>query len=135
LGPAEHGPEVFLTAPAAAQEPVDLAMTARIREEGLQRSRALELYRELTDGIGPRLTGSPGHDRAAAWARDRFAEWGLSGARLEEFEFGPGWSVEKLSIEMTSPFYMPLVGYPEGWSPGVPGGVVSGRVVYLGDAT
>jgi hypothetical protein len=124
-----------LDAGAVAQEPVDVAMTARIREEGLQRSRALELYRELTDEIGPRLTGSPGHDRAAAWARDYFAEWGLSGARLENFEFGRGWSVEKVSLEMTSPFYMPLTGYPEGWSPAVPGGVVTGRVVYLGDAT
>ena len=124
-----------LARPAATQEPVDLAMTARIREEGLERSRALDLYRQLTDGIGPRLTGSPGHDRAAAWARDRFAEWGLSGARLEDFEFGRGWSVEKISLEMTSPFYMPLTGYPDGWSPAVPGNVVSGRVVYLGDAT
>jgi hypothetical protein len=110
-------------------------MTARIREEGLQRSQAQALFHELTDRIGPRLTGSPGHDRAAAWARDLFTEWGLSGPRLEPFEFGRGWSVDKMSIEMTSPFYMPLTGYPEGWSPAVPGGVVSGRVVYLGDAT
>jgi hypothetical protein len=120
----------------AAQEPVDLAMTARIREEGLQRSRALQLYRTLTDEIGPRLTGSPGHDRAAAWARDVFAEWGLSGARLEPFEFGRGWSVEKVSVEMTSPFYMPLTAYPEAWTLSiVQGGIVSGRVVYVGDKT
>ncbi|MGE0160510.1 MAG: M20/M25/M40 family metallo-hydrolase [Gemmatimonadales bacterium] len=125
-----------LPSPAAAvQGPVDLAMAARIREEGLERSRALELYRTLTDEIGPRLTGSPGHDRAAAWARDRFAEWGLSGARLEPFEFGPGWALEKLSIEMTSPFYMPLTGYPDGWSPSIRGDAVSGRVVYVGDKT
>jgi carboxypeptidase Q len=122
-------------APAASQERVDLAMTARIREEGLERSQAQTLFYELTDQIGPRLTGSPGHDRSAAWARDLFDEWGLSGARLEPFEFGRGWSVDKMSIEMTSPFYMPLTGYPDGWSPGVPGGIVSGRVVYVGDAT
>ncbi len=45
--------------PAAPQEPVDRAMLARIKDEGLQRSRAQELYFALTDGIGARLTGSP----------------------------------------------------------------------------
>ena len=47
-------------------------MVARIRAEGLQRSKALALYRTLTDDIGARLTGSPAHMRAAGWARDRF---------------------------------------------------------------
>jgi hypothetical protein len=119
-----------------AQEPVDLAMTARIREEGLQRSQALALYRTLTDELGPRLTGSPAHDRAAAWARDAFAEWGLAGPRLEPFEFGRGWTLEKLSVEMTSPYYMPLTGYAEAWTPSIAeSGVASGRAVYVGDKT
>ena len=43
-------------------------MLARIRTEGLQRSRALALYRTLTDEIGARLTGSPAHMQAARWA-------------------------------------------------------------------
>lgn len=75
---------------ATAQEPLDRATVSRIREEGLERSRALELYRVLTDRIGARLTGSPAHVEAATWARDRFAEWGLAGARLESFDFGRG---------------------------------------------
>src|SRR5689334_14972132 len=72
---------------------------------------------------------------AVAWARDRFSEWGLTNARLEPFEFGRGWSLEKLSIEMTTPRYMPLTGYAEAWTPSISGGAVSGRVVYLGEAT
>ena len=44
-------------------------MAARIRAEGQQRSRALALFRTLTDDIGARLTGSPAHMRAARWAR------------------------------------------------------------------
>lgn len=121
-------------APASAQTPVDLEMTARIMEEGLERSHALELYHTLTDEIGGRLTGSPAHDEAAAWARDRFAEWGLTNVRLEPFEFGRGWSLEKLSIEMVSPRYTPLIGYAEAWTPSIDG-VLSGPVVYLGDKT
>jgi hypothetical protein len=120
---------------AAPQEPVDLAMTARLRAEGLERSQAAALFHTLTDDIGARLTASPAHDRAAAWARDRFAEWGLSNPRLEPFEFGRGWSLEKLAVEMTSPRYMPLTGYAEAWTPSIAGGVLVGRVVYVGNKT
>ena len=118
----------------SAQEPVDLAMTQRIKDEGLQRSQALDLYHTLTDDLGARLTGSPEHDAAAAWARDRFREWGLAQPRLEPFEFGRGWTLEKLSVEMTAPRYMPLIGYAEAWTPSV-SGVLSGSVVYVGDKT
>jgi hypothetical protein len=120
--------------PAHAQERMDLAMTQRIREEGLQRSQALDLYHMLTDVLGARLTASPEHDAAAEWARDQFQAWGLSQPRLEPFEFGRGWTLEKLSVELVAPRYMPLTGYAEAWTPSV-SGVLSGPVVYLGDKT
>jgi carboxypeptidase Q len=107
-------------------------MVARIRAEGLQRSRALPLYRTLTDEIGARLTGSPAHVRAANWARDRLMEFGLSNPHLEPYEFGHGWQLEKISIEMTEPRYLPLIAYAEAWTPS-PKAVVSGRAVYVGD--
>ena len=121
---------VFLT----AQERVDSDMGARIRTAGLQRSQAPGLYRTLTDELGSRLTGSPEHMRAARWARDRFAEWGLADAHLEPFEFGRGWTLEKIAVEMTAPRYMPLVAYADAWTPST-AGVVGGRVVYVGDKT
>jgi hypothetical protein len=120
--------------PASAQEPIDRAMAARIRAEGLERSEALALYQTLTDRMGARLTASPAHLQAANWARDRFAEWGLSNARLEPFEFGRGWSLEKMTVEMVAPRYMPLIGYAEAWTPS-PDAVLSGPVVYVGDKT
>src|SRR5262245_9525954 len=119
---------------AAAQEPVDRAMLARIKDEGLQRSRARDLYFALTDGIGARLTGSPSHMQAARWAQARFAEFGLGNARLEPFAFPRGWSLEKISVEMTVPRYMPLIAYAEAWTPS-PSGVLSSRVVYIGNKT
>src|SRR5215510_9182454 len=80
---------------AAGQQRDSADMVARIRAEGLQRSGALALYRTLTDEIGARLTGSPTHMQAARWARDRFGEWGLTNPRLEAYEFGRGWQVER----------------------------------------
>jgi len=118
---------------AYAQRAGDDVVT-RIRTEGLQRSSALPLYRTLTDDIGARLTGSPAHVRAARWARERFADWGLADPHLEPYEFGRGWQLEKISVEMTDPRYLPIIAYPDAWSPGTKG-VVSGRVVYVGDKT
>jgi hypothetical protein len=118
--------------PAAAQEPIDLAMVGRIKQEGLQRSRAQEFYFTLTDRIGARLTASPAYTQAARWAQGRFTEFGLANARLEPFAFPRGWSLEKISVEMTAPRYMPLIAYADAWTPSV-GRVVSGRIVYIGD--
>jgi hypothetical protein len=72
--------------------------------------------------------------QAARWAEARFAEWGLTNPHLEPFEFGRGWQLERLSVEMTEPRYAPLIAYAEAWSPSTKG-TVTGRVVYVGDKT
>jgi len=116
--------------PSAQQGDAD--MLARIRAEGLQRSRALSLYRVLTDEIGARLTGSPAHVQAARWASERFAEWGLANLHLEPYEFGRGWQLDHISVAMTEPRYVPLIAYADAWSPSLASAVV-GRPVYIGD--
>ena len=113
-------------------EPVDAPANARIRDEGLNRSQAPALFHTLVDGIGPRLTGSPEYKRAAEWARDELAAWGLSNPRLEAFPFGRGWTLDKLTIEMVEPRYMPLIGYAEAWSPSTAGEVIAPIVVVAG---
>jgi carboxypeptidase Q len=119
---------------SAAEETIDQAMVGRIKQEGLQHSRALEFYLTLTDRIGARLTGSPSHLQAAHWAQERFAEFGLTNPRLEPFSFAHGWSLEKISVEMTAPRYMSLIAYAEAWTPSL-SRVVSGPVVYVGNKT
>ena len=125
----------LLQAGAAAQEPIDAAMFSAIRAEGLDRSRASDLFYTLTDVLGPRLSGSPAYEEAARWAVDRFREWGLENPRLEAFEFGRGWTLEKLTVEMTAPRYMPLIGYAEAWSPPTSGLLAGTPVVYIGEST
>jgi hypothetical protein len=125
---------LLLGAFLSSQSRVGDDMVTRIRTEGLQRSRALALYRTLTDEIGARLTGSPAHVQAARWALDRFKEWGLGSPQLEPYEFGRGWQLERVAVEMTEPRYLPLIAYADAWSPSPPG-VVSGRAVYIGDRT
>jgi carboxypeptidase Q len=127
---------VILLAPAGviAQERIDRETVAAIKAEALRSAEAPKLFHMLTDTFGPRLTGSPAHLEAARWAVERFRQWGLKDPRLEPFEFGSGWSLEKLTAEMVGPRYTPLVGYAEAWSPSTKG-VLTGTPIYLGDAT
>jgi carboxypeptidase Q len=119
-------------APAATQERIDSAMLEQIRAEGLQRSRVMEVFQHLTTAIGPRLSGTPAYNAAAEYARDWLSDAGMSGARLEPFEFGRGWTLEKQALELTAPRYMPLIGYAEAWTPSTRG-VIEGPPVYVGE--
>jgi acetylornithine deacetylase/succinyl-diaminopimelate desuccinylase-like protein len=117
-----------LTIPLSAQERVDDAMVAKIREEGLNRSRAVETFTYLTTNIGPRLTNSPAHRRAIEWTQEQLRSYGLSNVHADPFEFGRGWQLERLSIEMTEPRYLPLIGFPRGWTPSTMGRIEAAPV-------
>lgn len=115
-----------LLLPAAARpadEPVDLQMVTRIRDEGLHRSQVMDLAGHLMEVIGPRLTGSPQIKEAYDWTRSKLAEWGLANAHLEPWSFGRGWSYSRVSVHMVAPHEEPLFSLPKGWSPGTPGPV------------
>jgi carboxypeptidase Q len=119
------------TALRGQQAAVSPALAA-IKDEGMRRSEAPRLFYSLTDVIGPRLSGSPGHVAAARWAEEQLKTWGLVNTRLDPFEFGRGWTLEKLTAEMTTPRYMPLLAYAEAWSPAT-SGAVTGTPIYVGD--
>ncbi len=116
----------------AAQDSVDLAVVARIRAEGTVRSKALETFNYITNVTGARPTGSRAHKQAADYVRTKLSEWGLTNSRLEPFEFGRGWDLEKFSLELTAPRYFPMSGYPQAWTPS-PTGVLTGAPIYLAD--
>ncbi len=114
--------------PGRAEEPVDLAMMTRIRDEGLHHSQVMETLFHLTDVIGPRLTGSPQLKQANDWTRGRFAEWGLANPHLEGYRFGRGWTFSACAVRMTAPRVSPLFALPKAWSPGT-GGPVHGEAM------
>jgi hypothetical protein len=110
---------------ALAQATVDRDLLAKIRSEAFERSHVAPVFDMFTVTIGPRLTASPAHKRAAEWARDRLASYGLDHARLEPWRFGRGWTLEKLTVEMIEPRYLPLIGYADGWSASTAGEIVA----------
>src|SRR2546422_3352936 len=93
---------------------------ARIRDEGMNHSQVMETLSTLTEVIGPRLTGSPNLKRANEWTRDQLKRFGLTNAHLEAWgPFGRGWSLKRFSAEVIEPQTIPLIGYPNAWSPGI----------------
>lgn len=99
-------------------EPPSSEIVAKIKQEGLERSKVMETASFLTDVYGPRLTGSPITKAAGEWAKKQLTEWGLENAHLESWgPFGRGWTLESFSANMVEPNYSPLIGYPKAWSP------------------
>jgi hypothetical protein len=121
----------LLSAPLAAQmqEKIDADMNAKIRAEGMDRSKLMWIEHYLTDVYGPRPIGSPNHVNAANWAVKTMTSWGMKNAHLEPFTWrGVGWLPGKATGFITSPVKANLKFEAVPWSPSTKG-TVSGQVV------
>ncbi len=132
----QHLLAAFLAASVAlagvvhAQETVDLDVTSRIRQEALHRSKVMDTLGHLTESIGPRLTNSPGYQRAADWTGQQLREWGVANVRQEAVDdLGRGWEFSQGGVEMLGPRAMPLHALPRAWTPGTRG-QVEGEAIY-----
>lgn len=110
---------------AQSTERIDTAAIAKIRAEGLQRSRAMDTVFWLSDRYGPRLTGSPEFEEAGDWTIARLREWGISNVHKERFSTGAGWSLKAFHATMTAPRVMPIIGMPKAWSAATHGTVTA----------
>jgi carboxypeptidase Q len=119
---------------AFAQEPVNSAAVQKIRTEGLDKSKAMDIAYHITDVAGPRLSNSPGLKRAQDWAVKYFTEMGLQNVHLEAWgEFGKGWQVDKYYAATVLPFYRPIIASPKAWTPGTNGLIKSDVVLIKAD--
>jgi carboxypeptidase Q len=118
--------------PALAQqtEKIDQAALAKIKDEGLNRSKVMETAFYLTDVCGPRLANSEGLQRANEWTKKQLTNWGLVKANVEPWgTFGRGWDIEKSYVAMTAPYYHTLIGAPKAWTPSTNGSLKKQVVV------
>jgi len=117
--------------PQPAVENLDLNMYQKIREEGLEHSHVMEYASALTDGIGPRLTGSPNLKKANEWTRDQFTAMGCTNAHLEDWgEFGIGWRQLNTWVRMSAPDTAVFIAQALPWSPSS-NGAKSGEAVWI----
>jgi hypothetical protein len=117
--------------PQPAKENLDLTMYERIRDEGFKHSHVMEFADALTNGIGPRLTGSPNMKAANEWTKDTLTKIGLENAHLEDWgEFGMGWQQVNTWGRMITPDSEPIWLQAAPWSPPT-SGTVTGEAVYV----
>lgn len=112
-----------------AEERVDLQVVHRIKAEAFNDSKVMDHLFYLTDANGPRLTGSPGWDSAAAWAMAALKQYGLEQVHLEPWgPFSRGWSYSRCELRLNAPTSAPLHGTPMAWCAGTQG-PVRGQVI------
>src|SRR5687768_14864252 len=109
-------------------DPVIKRMWAEGMEQG---SQSYRLAQVLMDSVGPRLTGSPGHNAAIDWALKLYASWGIS-ARKEQYGTWKSWRRGKSHVDLIAPRFRTLEATMLGWSPGTRG-PVEGEIVILPD--
>jgi len=122
-----------LAAPRAAlgqRFAVEDPVLQRIWTEATERSQLRPMAQALLDSIGPRLTASPGMERAQDWAVKMLEGWGID-ARLEEYGTWEGWDRGVSHVDLVSPRVRSLEGRILAWSPGTGGRPVEGGVTHL----
>lgn len=108
----------------------DPVVVAKIRTEGLQRSRVMEYESYIADVLGARLTLSDDMARAQDWALAEMHRLGLVNVAAEPFmDFGQRWDNEYVSLHMLAPDYTPMVGYPIAHTRGTDGTVTAEAVI------
>jgi len=69
----------------------DVEVLERIWQGALERSRTYSFLEELSDRIGPRLTGSAEAREAAEWALRQMRDIGLKNVHLEHWQLQRSW--------------------------------------------
>jgi len=113
-------------------------MIRRIIEQGRDHSEVMDILRVYTVQHGPRLTGSSNLEAAQRWARDQLSGWGLTDARLQQydtlatrFDRGPSTGTVFMLSDDAEPKEMHTMEFSTlSWSPGTDG-PVSGHVAFL----
>src|SRR5258707_4012103 len=121
---------LFLFAQKA--EKIDTAIISKIKSEGLNHSKVMDVLSMLTDVHGPRLTNSPQHKKAAENAKSTLDSWGLQNVVIDQLdeEFGRGWQLKKFNLQTLEPSAFQVIAHPKAWSPGIKG-TVQAEAVYL----
>jgi carboxypeptidase Q len=116
----------------ALQAQTDPDISAKIRQEGMERSQILTTTHFLTDVYGPRLTGSPNHENAAKWAVKQMESWGLVNGHLEPWDFArAGWLNEEAAGHIVSPVKDNLVFEVLAWTPSTNGPITGDAVPFV----
>jgi carboxypeptidase Q len=105
------------------------AALVKIAGEGMVESQAFDYLTELSDDIGPRVTGSPSGQRAIDWGVAKMRAIGLENVHTEKFSMWRGWTRGTAQAELLAPIRRPLHVDAMGWTGSTPPAGVEADVV------
>ena len=118
---------LIVSAPSAAQRPPQgpaedgtNPALIKIAGEALVDSHAFDYLTELSDDIGPRVTGSPAGQRAIAWGLAKMRAIGLENVHTENFSVWRGWTRGVAQAELLTPIRRLLHIDAMGWTGSTP---------------
>jgi carboxypeptidase Q len=101
----------------------------KIAGEGLLDSHAFQYLTELSDDIGPRVSGSQQAQKAVEWGVAKMKAMGLENVHAEKWQLWRGWTRGTAQAELLTPIRRPLHVDAMGWTGSTPAGGVDGDVV------
>ncbi len=115
----------------AQEVSADTAVVSKIKNYESTHSRIMDILSYISDIYGPRLTFSPEFKEAADWVSGQMKQWGLENVHFDPWSpMGKGWTLKSFYAEVTSPRVIPLIAFPNAWSPGFDK-PVTGDVIYM----
>jgi carboxypeptidase Q len=103
----------------------------KIAGEGLLDSHAFQYLTELSDDIGPRVSGSPQAQKAVEWGLAKMKAMGLENVHAERWQLWRGWTRGTAEAELLAPIRRPLHIDAMGWTGSTLAGGVDGDVVTM----
>jgi hypothetical protein len=125
-------PEARAAGAAPAKAPAPADAPARILGEALTGDGAWRKLAHLTDRIGHRLSGSPGLERAIAWASETMKADGVDRVWTETVKV-PHWERGAARARIVSPVEAEMAVLALGGSVATPSGGLEANVVPVGD--
>src|SRR6516225_2406542 len=118
---------------SCAQVSPDVKATADQLAGSIYVGPSTTTLRELSDGFGGRLSGSPAHTPAVEWAVSKFRSYGIQNVKLEPFTMPNGWQRGSARGEIVAPLARSLHIESMGWAPSTPPGGIRGEVIPIDD--
>jgi serine/threonine protein kinase len=94
---------LLLVARSSAQRDPELERQARNLTGAVFAGSSMDNLRELCDRLGPRVTGTKGHQDAAEWAAAQFRASGIKEVHFEPFTIPSGWQRGWAQSQINSP--------------------------------
>ena len=110
--------------------PTDDPVLRQMWTEGIENSQTEGLAQVLFDEIGPRLTGSPGHEKGNEWLVSTYDSWDIT-AENQEYGTWMRWRRGRAHVDLIEPRVRTLEVMNLAWSPGTGGQPIRGEVVVI----